>query len=132
MRLPTALLGMLAASLLLACGEDKRLDESDLPKRLADALPRLERAGYEVDAVTVGLTDIPALIVKAGDVGVVLATGPGIGRPSDFSVPSRVRDVSGEAFDANIQTICDPDVYIAGPQGTRGVTPRVIRISRLC
>jgi hypothetical protein len=131
-RLLTAMLGGLGGLLLAACGGSERLDESDLPDRLADALPRLERAGYEVDAVPVGADDIPALIVKVGDVGVVLAAAPGIGRPSDFSVPTRVRDASGNPFDANMQTICGPDAYIAGPRGTRGVVPRVIRVSRLC
>jgi hypothetical protein len=132
--LTTALLSAVAVSaLLLGCGGEERLDESELPDRLADALPRLEAAGYEVDAVAAGPDDIPILIVKDGDAAVVLAVGRGLGRPGQTGVPLAVRDVSGETFPANGQTLCGPDEYIANTLDAAGKTiSRVIRISRFC
>jgi hypothetical protein len=118
---------------LAGCGGADSVDESDLPDRLTDAIPRLERAGYEVNPIVAGPNDVAVLIVEDRDAAVVLGFGEGIGRfDAAPSVPLRVLDSSGQGFDVNVGTLCGPYEYISATEGARAMTSRVASLARFC
>ena len=101
-----ALIGAAAAALVAGCGEDRSLEYSQRPPLLAEAVPRLERAGYGVEALTVGEKDVPALIARDGEVAAAFAV-VGI-----RDVPREVRDEDGNAFPVNTFATCRTGVTV--------------------
>jgi hypothetical protein len=72
-----ALLAMLAGG----CGDSESAEPVELPKALAEAFARLERAGYDVHSTTVGRDELPAIVIEGESDALVVAVPIGQGLP---------------------------------------------------
>jgi hypothetical protein len=86
------------------CGDPRsKLEASDFPPRVAAAIPRLERAGYETGVVPAGINATPSLWVGSDPPVVIVIATLGERIPSDTAP---VRDPSGDPVDVHLLIGC--------------------------
>lgn len=92
-------------------------------------MPRLERAGYEVDPIVAGPDAIPSLLVYADTPVVVAVYPPGHAFPDATLTPAR--DPDGGLVYANLTTGCSTGVA-GGARGEIRTIHQVLGASGLC